>query len=335
MKPEMALQNIMQVMVDILDKMHMVCLAFALLLILLSVYRQYSQFGEFLGLKYMAGVLLTIVLIGLFPEVSDYLFRAMLKWGRQVTAEAEAVMKVLFDIEIDGAWYDSIVVGISSVMYKGGIWIGRFIREIMVIVLCGLFLILKTLSPIFIAMLAVPETKSVAINFLTVAFGLVMTPLCMLFGDLTMIWVAAQMWEQTGMLVAVTAATGSLAGGAVGGSLTVLASSPPGAITVAAGAAGALIAFVCVFVLLCVVMYVGIPWACISLFRGAGIGNALAMSLNTASNVMAVVRTGQTAARSAPGGLGTVSKALHAKGAAANPAGAVGAGRSPAGREEA
>ena len=33
MKPEMALQNIMQVMVDILDKMHMVCLAFALLLI--------------------------------------------------------------------------------------------------------------------------------------------------------------------------------------------------------------------------------------------------------------------------------------------------------------
>ena len=92
-----------------------------------------------------------------------------------------------------------------------------------------------------------------------------------------MIWVAAQMWEQTGMLAAVTAATGSLAGGAVGGSLTVLASSPPGAITVAAGAAGALIAFVCVFVLLCVVMYVGIPWACISLFRGAGIGNALAM----------------------------------------------------------
>ena len=29
--------------------------------------------------------------------------------------------------------------------------------------------------------------------------------------------------------------------------------------------------------MLCVVMYVGIPWACISLFRGAGIGNALAM----------------------------------------------------------
>ena len=67
----------------------------------------------------------------------------------------------------------------------------------------------------------------------------------------------------------------------------------------------------------------------------SGIGNALAMSLNTASNVMAVVRTGQTAARSAPGGLGTVSKALHAKGAAANPAGAAGAGRSPAGKEEA
>ena len=320
MKPEMALQNIMQVMVDILDKMHMVCLAFALLLILLSVYRQYSQFGEFLGLKYMAGVLLTIVLIGLFPEVSDYLFRAMLKWGRQVTAEAEAVMKVLFDIEIDGAWYDSIVVGISSVMYKGGIWIGRFIREIMVIVLCGLFLILKTLSPIFIAMLAVPETKSVAINFLTVAFGLVMTPLCMLFGDLAMIWVAAQMWEQTGMLAAAGAAGASVTGGAGAAALTSLAASPPGAIVIATGALGALVSFACIFLLLCIVMYIGIPWACLSLFRGAGIGNALAMSLNTASNVMAVVKNSQAAGKASTGGVSTISKVLSGRGGGTPPA---------------
>ena len=40
MKPEMALQNIMQVMVDTLDKMYMVCLAFALLLILLLVFKR-------------------------------------------------------------------------------------------------------------------------------------------------------------------------------------------------------------------------------------------------------------------------------------------------------
>ena len=87
--------------------------------------------------------------------------------------------------------------------------------------------------------------------------------------------------------------------------------------------------------LLCVVMYVGIPWACISLFRGAGIGNALAMSLNTASNGMAVVKSGYAASKATANGLTTISKALHARGAAANPAGAAGAGRSPAGKEEA
>ena len=37
-----------------------------------------------------------------------------------------------------------------------------------------------------------------------------------------------------------------------------------------------------------------IPWACSSLFRGGGIGNALAMTLNTASNVMAITKAGQS-----------------------------------------
>ena len=59
-------------------------------------------------------------------------------------------------------------------------------------------------------------------------------------------------------------------------------------VVIAAGAIGALVAFALIFLLLCIVMYVGIPWACISLFRGAGIGNALAMSLSTAANVMSV-----------------------------------------------
>ena len=247
----------MQVMLETLDRMYMVCMVFAFLIILLSIYRNYSQFGEFFGLKYMVAMLLTIVLLALFPTVSDYLFKWMLQWGRQTTGKVEAIMETLLAVEVDGSWYDSLIAGIGGMVYKSGIWLGKAIREIMIVVLCGLFIILKTLSPIFIAMMAVPELKSIGINFLTLVFGFIMAPLCMLFGDLTMIWVAAQMWEQTGMLAAVTAATGSLAGGAVGGSLTVLASSPPGAITVAAGAAGALIAFVCVFVLLCVVMYVG------------------------------------------------------------------------------
>ena len=62
-------------------------------------------------------------------------------------------------------------------------------------------------------------------------------------------------------------------------------------------------AFACVFVLLCVVMYAGIPWACIALFRGGGLGNALAMSLNTASNVMALSRAGLKTSRGLGGNI--------------------------------
>lgn len=313
MTPEATLRNIMQVMLETLDRMYMVCMVFAFLIILLSIYRNYSQFGEFFGLKYMVGVLLTIILIALFPSVSDYLFKAMLQWSRQTSGKVEAIMKTLLLVEVDGSWYDSLIAGIGGMVYKSGIWIGRFIREIMIIVLCGLFIILKTLSPIFIAMMTVPEVKSIGINFLTLVFGFVMAPLCMLFGDLTMIWVASQMWEQTGMLAAVAATGFSVAGGAAAAGLTALASSPPGAIVVASGAIGALVSFACIFLLLCVVVYVGIPWACISLFRGAGLGNALAMSLNTSSNVMSAVKSGYAAGKATANGLTTISKAFSAK----------------------
>ena len=105
-----------------------------------------------------------------------------------------------------------------------------------------------------------------------------------------MVWTVCQLWEHTGMAAAAAGAVG--ASGSASAGLALLASSPPGTIMVAAGAVGALVAFACVFVLLCVVMYVGIPWACIALFRGGGLGNALTMSLNTASNVMALSGAG-------------------------------------------
>lgn len=320
MTPEATLRNIMQVMLETLDRMYMVCMVFAFLIILLSIYRNYSQFGEFFGLKYMVAMLLTIVLLALFPTVSDYLFKGMLQWGRQTTGKVEAIMETLLAVEVDGSWYDSLIAGIGNMVYKSGIWLGKAIREIMIVVLCGLFIILKTLSPIFIAMMAVPELKSIGINFLTLVFGFIMAPLCMLFGDLTMIWVASQMWEQTGMLAAAGAAGASVAGGAGAAALTSLAASPPGAIVIATGALGALVSFACIFLLLCIVMYIGIPWACLSLFRGAGIGNALAMSLNTASNVMAVVKNSQAAGKASTGGVSTISKVLSGRGSGTPPA---------------
>lgn len=103
----------MQVMLETLDRMYMVCMVFAFLIILLSIYRNYSQFGEFFGLKYMVAMLLTIVLLALFPTVSDYLFKGMLQWGRQTTGKVEAIMETLLAVEVDGSWYDSFIAGIG------------------------------------------------------------------------------------------------------------------------------------------------------------------------------------------------------------------------------
>jgi hypothetical protein len=61
-------------------------------------------------------------------------------------------------------------------------------------------------------------------------------------------------------------------------------------------------------------MYVGIPWACLSLFRGAGIGNALAMSLNTAANIMQLGKAGHGPEKSLGTTLGNLKKKNPPKG---------------------
>ena len=50
MSGNVTFQNVNQVILDTLDRMHNICICFALLLIFLSVYRNYQQFGEYLGL---------------------------------------------------------------------------------------------------------------------------------------------------------------------------------------------------------------------------------------------------------------------------------------------
>ncbi len=306
MSGSITFNNIAQVILSTLDTMYLACMGFAFLIIMLSVYRNYTQFGEYFGLKYMMAVLLTVVFIVVFPAMADYLFKAMLEWGRDAGKRVEEIVKVLLEVQVKGGFLDSVVTGIANLFYSCAVWLGSFIRDIMVLVLCGIFLILKTLSPIFIAFLTVPETKSIAVNFLTMAFGLIMMPLCMLFGDLCLVWIICQIWEHTGLAMAASTALG--VGGAVGGGLAVLAMNPPGAVIVAAGVVGALFAFGCVFTLLCIVMYVGIPWACLSLFRGAGIGNALAMSLNTAANVMQLGKAGHGTEKGLGNTLANISK---------------------------
>ena len=75
-------QNVNQVLLSVLDDMYLVCAGIAMLILFLSVYRNYKEFGEYLGIRYLVGLLLTVVLLFLFPETADFLFKGMLSWGR-------------------------------------------------------------------------------------------------------------------------------------------------------------------------------------------------------------------------------------------------------------
>lgn len=89
MSGNITFQNISQTILDTLDRMHHICLGFALLLIFLSIYRNFQQFGEFLGLKYLAGVLLAVILAAVFPAMADRLFKGMLSWGTDAGRRVE------------------------------------------------------------------------------------------------------------------------------------------------------------------------------------------------------------------------------------------------------
>ena len=102
MSGSLTFQNVNQVILNTLDQMHNVCLCFALLLIFLSVYRNYQAFGEFLGLKYLAGVLLALVLIALFPVMAERLFKGMLTWGLEAGRRVEESVKIMLSVEVDG-----------------------------------------------------------------------------------------------------------------------------------------------------------------------------------------------------------------------------------------
>ena len=130
MSGALTFQNINQVILNMLDQMHNVCICIAMLIIFLSVYRNYQQFGEYLGIKYLAGVLLAIVFIALFPVMSDYLFKGMLRWGMDAGKRVEESVKVLLSIEVDGSWYEAVVVGIANLFYRGGIWLGKCVRDL-------------------------------------------------------------------------------------------------------------------------------------------------------------------------------------------------------------
>lgn len=125
-------QNVNQVMLEVLDQMYLACAGIAVLILFLSVYRNYREFGEYLGIRYLIGLLLTVVLLLLFPQMADYLFKGMLNWGRDAGKRVEEIIELLKKVEVEGGWLSAMITGIANLCYQGAIGVGGFLRDIMI-----------------------------------------------------------------------------------------------------------------------------------------------------------------------------------------------------------
>lgn len=300
--------TIAQVITSTCHDLRMVCMSIAFLFFIFSIYKNYQEFGNFVGIKYLATLFFLFFLLIWFPKISTSLFLGTKAWGVKESKLVIERMDVLMGFQLqEGGYIESTFAAIPWLFFKGSASLGLYVRELFILFLGGSFVVLNTLSPLFIGMLAVPETKSIGINWLMITFSIILSPITIIFGDLLLLWVADYMWACAGVTL-IPAAGGaakvvSMAALAAGG----VAGLPVVAIATAALAG----AFAMVYLLLIVVAYIGVPWAIMSLFRGGGIGNPLAMTLNTASNIMTMSRAAQSGGQKGNMAAGKIGRALR------------------------
>lgn len=306
--------SIEQALLTTLDWAHILCVSFALLIFFLSLARRYQEFGTDMGVKYTAGVMAVFLLICFFPSIAGYMFSAMIEWGRERSQELDKAFLALKGFTFmasDGGWLDvgnKIVFGAFNPIYSGITGMGYFIKQAVIIFVCGAFLVYSTLSPIFLASLLVPEMKSMGVNLLCTTFGFVMMPMCLLFGDMIVVWALSYSWGELCANLAFGTATGA---GALAAATPLLAVSAPAfAVAIPITVLGGISAFLGLLIVLCFIIYIGIPCAVMSLFKGGAIGNAMAIGMGVGSNLSSMGKSGQGVAKGA-GGLGGISGSLQ------------------------
>lgn len=300
----MRFDSIADVINKTVDDLHSVFLLIAFVIIIISIVRNYQQLGDCFGLKYLIVLGFVILLMLWFPKMSTALLLGTKNWGTEESKQVVERMDILMGFKLEeGGWVESLKAMGPWLFFKGAAIIGKFVREVFLVFLGGAFIVLRTLSPIFIAMLAVPETKSIGVNMLMITVAIILSPITIVFGDLLLLWCADSMWITSGAGTAIAAgAVGKVTLSALAAGATVP--------TVAVGSAIAFGAFGGAYLLLIIVAYIGVPWAIMSLFRGGGIGNPLAMTLNTASNVLTMSKMGAGGGSGAQNGMKGVIMAL-------------------------
>ena len=322
--------NVQQLIATAMSSIHYFALTVSLCIFLLAIVRNYTQFGEHIGVRFIGSLLVVLVMIFSFPKICDAVQNATYSYSQGTSTTMENMFCWLTEQKPNAgkdpsekqslaqkiahfpeSMLHAVQAAMCNIFYVNGIFLGKTIRDIVYFIFKCLYNGALCLTPIFFAAMLIPETKHIGVNFIVTTVGIALMPLCFLFGDLCNIWLAEHMWNVLGL--------GS------NGTFWTLARSGQ-ALSAPVGTVLGYIGFGIAYALIAGVVYVVLPFLYMKLFRTGSPGSPvglMAMTVGKAFNaavvggsMLATAGTAAPAAGAVAGGSSAATGAANAANAA-------------------
>lgn len=323
--------NVQQLIATAMSSIHYFALTVSLCIFLLAIVRNYTQFGEHIGVRFIGSLLVVLVMIFSFPKICDAVQNATYSYSQGTSTTMENMFCWLTEQKPNAgkdpsekqslaqkiahfpeSMLHAVQAAMCNIFYVNGIFLGKTIRDIVYFIFKCLYNGALCLTPIFFAAMLIPETKHIGVNFIVTTVGIALMPLCFLFGDLCNIWLAEHMWNVLGL--------GS------NGMFWTLARSGQ-ALSAPVGTVLGYIGFGIAYALIAGVVYVVLPFLYMKLFRtgspGSPVGlmaTAIGKAVNAAvvgGSMLATAGTAAPAAGAVTGGSSAATGAANAAKSAA------------------
>lgn len=323
--------NVQQLIATAMSSIHYFALTVSLCIFLLAIVRNYTQFGEHIGVRFIGSLLVVLVMIFSFPKICDAVQNATYSYSQGTSTTMENMFCWLTEQKPNAgkdpsekqslaqkiahfpeSMLHAVQAAMCNIFYVNGIFLGKTIRDIVYFIFKCLYNGALCLTPIFFAAMLIPETKHIGVNFIVTTVGIVLMPLCFLFGDLCNIWLAEHMWNVLGL--------GS------NGTFWTLARSGQ-ALSAPVGTVLGYVGFGIAYALIAGVVYVVLPFLYMKLFRtgspGSPVGlmaTAVGKAVNAAvvgGSMLATAGTAAPAAGAVAGGSSAAAGAANAAKSAA------------------
>ena len=319
--------NVQQLIATAMSSIHYFALTVSLCIFLLAIVRNYTQFGEHVGVRFIGSLLVVLVMIFSFPKICDAVQNATYSYSQGTSTTMENMFCWLTEQKPNAgkdpsekqslaqkiahfpeSMLHAVQAAMCNIFYVNGIFLGKTIRDIVYFIFKCLYNGALCLTPIFFAAMLIPETKHIGVNFIVTTVGIALMPLCFLFGDLCNIWLAEHMWNVLGL--------GS------NGTFWTLARSGQ-ALSAPVGTVLGYVGFGIAYALIAGVVYVVLPFLYMKLFRTGSPGSPvglMATAVGKAVNAAVVGGTMCAAAGTAAPAAGAVTGGSSAATGAVNAA---------------